>query len=44
LDYSQREAVIFALHSDYPISLIHGPPGTGELELCCHFTLFYHRL
>ncbi|KAL3798381.1 hypothetical protein HJC23_005034 [Cyclotella cryptica] len=30
LDYSQREAVIFALHSDYPISLIHGPPGTGK--------------
>lgn len=44
LDYSQKEAVTFALHSDYPISLIHGPPGTGELELCCLVTLFYHHL
>ena len=30
LDYSQKEAVVFALNSNAPISLIHGPPGTGE--------------
>eukprot|EP00956_Cyclotella_meneghiniana_P023782 scaffold46891_cov23-Cyclotella_meneghiniana.AAC.1 len=30
LDYSQKEAVVFALDSQYPISLIHGPPGTGK--------------
>ena len=30
LDYSQREAVVMALHSDSPIYLIHGPPGTGK--------------
>lgn len=30
LDYSQREAVVMALHSNSPISLIHGPPGTGK--------------
>ena len=30
LDYSQREAVVVALHSNSPISLIHGPPGTGK--------------
>ena len=29
LDYSQKEAVVFALNSHHPISLIHGPPGTG---------------
>jgi hypothetical protein len=29
LDYSQKEAVLFALSSNSPISLIHGPPGTG---------------
>ena len=29
LDYSQREAVIMALYSNSPITLIHGPPGTG---------------
>ena len=33
LDYSQKEAVVFALNSRCPISLIHGPPGTGELGL-----------
>ena len=33
LDYSQKEAVVFALNSKCPISLIHGPPGTGELGL-----------
>lgn len=30
LDYSQKEAIIFALSSTCPISLIHGPPGTGK--------------
>jgi len=30
LDYSQREAVVMALHSNSPINLIHGPPGTGK--------------
>lgn len=30
LDYSQREAVVMALHSKSPIYLIHGPPGTGK--------------
>ena len=30
LDYSQKEAVVFALNSNAPIGLIHGPPGTGE--------------
>ncbi|KAK1745169.1 DNA helicase [Skeletonema marinoi] len=30
LDYSQKEAIIFALSSNCPISLIHGPPGTGK--------------
>jgi len=30
LDHSQREAVVMALHSNSPISLIHGPPGTGK--------------
>jgi hypothetical protein len=30
LDYSQREAVIMALYSNSPITLIHGPPGTGQ--------------
>eukprot|EP00584_Thalassiosira_punctigera_P027783 CAMPEP_0172578402 /NCGR_PEP_ID=MMETSP1067-20121228/138716_1 /TAXON_ID=265564 ORGANISM="Thalassiosira punctigera, Strain Tpunct2005C2" /NCGR_SAMPLE_ID=MMETSP1067 /ASSEMBLY_ACC=CAM_ASM_000444 /LENGTH=1025 /DNA_ID=CAMNT_0013371095 /DNA_START=72 /DNA_END=3146 /DNA_ORIENTATION=- len=30
LDYSQREAVVMALHSNSPITLIHGPPGTGK--------------
>ncbi|KAL9180087.1 hypothetical protein ACHAXT_008057 [Thalassiosira profunda] len=30
LDFSQREAVVMALHSNSPISLIHGPPGTGK--------------
>ena len=30
LDYSQKEAVMLALDSECPISLIHGPPGTGE--------------
>ena len=27
LDYSQKEAIIFALSSGCPINLIHGPPG-----------------
>jgi len=30
LDYSQKEAIILALSSNCPISLIHGPPGTGK--------------
>ncbi|KAL7546716.1 hypothetical protein ACHAWF_010043 [Thalassiosira exigua] len=30
LDYSQKVAVVMALHSNSPISLIHGPPGTGK--------------
>jgi hypothetical protein len=30
LDYSQREAVVMALHANSPIYLIHGPPGTGK--------------
>ena len=30
LDSSQKEAIIFALASNYPISLIHGAPGTGK--------------
>ena len=30
LDYSQKEAVVMALHSNSPIYLIHGPPGTGK--------------
>ena len=30
LDYSQRQAVVMALHSNSPINLIHGPPGTGK--------------
>ena len=30
LDYSQRKAVVMALSSNFPISLIHGPPGTGK--------------
>lgn len=30
LDYSQREAVVMALYSKSPITLIHGPPGTGR--------------
>ena len=30
LDYSQREAVVMALYSNSPITLIHGPPGTGQ--------------
>lgn len=30
LDHSQKEAIIFALSSNCPISLIHGPPGTGK--------------
>jgi hypothetical protein len=34
LDYSQKEAVVFALNSTSPISLIHGPPGTGECAFC----------
>ena len=34
LDYSQKEAVVFALDSQYPVSLIHGPPGTGECIIC----------
>ncbi len=29
LDHSQKEAVIFALESDCPITCLHGPPGTG---------------
>jgi len=33
LDYCQKEAIIFALNSKSPISLIHGPPGTGECTL-----------
>ncbi len=30
LDYSQREAVVMALYSNSPITLVHGPPGTGR--------------
>ena len=30
LDYSQKEAVAFVLSSEFPISLVHGPPGTGS--------------
>lgn len=30
LDQSQKEAISFALQSDRPIALIHGPPGTGK--------------
>ena len=30
LDASQLEAISFALQSDRPVSLIHGPPGTGK--------------
>eukprot|EP00934_Nitzschia_sp_Nitz4_P006912 Nitzschia sp. Nitz4//scaffold37_size175936//112246//115314//NITZ4_002054-RA/size175936-processed-gene-0.227-mRNA-1//-1//CDS//3329549812//6902//frame0 len=30
LDESQRNAISFALQPDRPISLIHGPPGTGK--------------
>ena len=33
LDYSQREAVVMALHSNSPIYLIHGPPGTGKTSI-----------
>lgn len=40
LDYSQREAVVMALHSNSPITLIHGPPGTGNsahnVAFMCH--------
>jgi hypothetical protein len=35
LDYSQKEAIVFALNSNSPISLIHGPPGTGEMIFIC---------
>lgn len=31
LDHSQKEAVMFALESDCPITCLHGPPGTGGL-------------
>lgn len=39
LDYSQREAVVMALHSNSPIYLIHGPPGTGKIskQMLCTF-------
>ena len=30
LDVSQREAIDFVLQGERPISLIHGPPGTGK--------------
>ena len=30
LDASQREAISFALSSNRPVSLLHGPPGTGK--------------
>ena len=30
LDDSQRTGVLFALQSSSPISIIHGPPGTGK--------------
>jgi ATP-dependent RNA/DNA helicase IGHMBP2 len=30
LDTSQLEAIAFALEQDRPVSLIHGPPGTGK--------------
>ena len=36
LDYSQKEAIIFALSSNSPISLIHGPPGTGKTTTVAH--------
>ena len=36
LDYSQREAVVMALHSNSPITLIHGPPGTGIVHTTLH--------
>ena len=36
LDYSQKEAVVMALHSNSPIYIIHGPPGTGKnyMQMC----------
>ena len=30
LDESQTDAIQFALHGQQPVSLIHGPPGTGK--------------
>lgn len=36
LDYSQKEAILFALSSGVPISLIHGPPGTGKTTTVAH--------
>ena len=30
LDSSQRDAVTFAVSSTLPLSVIHGPPGTGK--------------
>jgi superfamily I DNA and/or RNA helicase len=32
LDASQLEAIAFALQSDRPVTLIHGPPGTGYVK------------
>lgn len=43
LDYSQKEAIVMALYSKSPISLIHGPPGTGRylvsllMKFHCYF-------
>ena len=33
LDENQKEAIQFALNGNQPVSLIHGPPGTGEIEM-----------
>lgn len=30
LDTSQKDAVTFAVSSSLPLSVIHGPPGTGK--------------